>query len=163
MRFLPVQTVILALAMIYLVSCTPPAQRASEPTIIVVPYGSDRTPTASATPVAVAVAPARMILGASKAQVDGLLAEWASRPDRSSTSKTAVYRYTRGVTMIVAFRNDQAIGVYVIDNPGVGVTGIAPTFVAELSTLIGAEPNAADVISDEYGIREFGVGDVTNW
>ena len=104
-----------------------------------------------------------MILGASKAQVDGLLAEWASRPDRTSTSTTTVYRYTRGVTMIVAFRNDQAIGVYVIDNPGAGVTGIAPALVAELSTLIGAEPNAADVISDEYGIREFGVGDVTSW
>ena len=153
--------VILTTAVILLVSCTPPAPRASEPTIIVVPYGSDRTPTAIAT--AVAVAPARMILGASKAQVDGLLAEWASRPDRTSTSTTTVYRYTRGVTMIVAFRNDQAIGVYVIDNPGAGVTGIAPALVAELSTLIGAEPDAADVISDEYGIREFGVGDVTSW
>ena len=161
MRFLPVQTVILATAVILLVSCTPPAPRASEPTIIVVPYGSDRTPTAIAT--AVAVAPARMMLGATKAQVDELLADWASRPDRTSTSTTAVYRYTRGVTMIVAFRNDQAIGVYVIDNPGAGVTGIAPALVAELSTLIGAEPNAADVISDEYGIREFGVGDVTSW
>ncbi len=161
MRFLPVQTVILTTAVILLVSCTPPAPRASEPTIIVVPYGSDRTPTAIAT--AVAVAPARMMLGASKAQVDELLADWASRPDRTSTSTTDVYRYTRGVTMIVAFRNDQAIGVYVIDNPGAGVTGIAPALVAELSTLIGAEPNAADVISDEYGIREFGVGDVTSW
>ena len=161
MRFPPAQTVILTTAVILLVSCTPPAPRASEPTIIVVPYGSDRTPTAIAT--AVAVAPARMMLGASKAQVDELLADWASRPDRTSTSTTAVYRYTRGVTMIVAFRNDQAIGVYVIDNPGAGVTGIAPALVAELSTLIGAEPNAADVISDEYGIREFGVGDVTSW
>ncbi|MFN7470902.1 MAG: hypothetical protein ACK5S9_04515 [Roseiflexaceae bacterium] len=161
MRFPPAQTVILTTAVILLVSCTPPAPRASEPTIIVVPYGSDRTPTAIAT--AVAVAPARMMLGASKAQVDELRADWASRPDRTSTSTTAVYRYTRGVTMIVAFRNDQAIGVYVIDNPGAGVTGIAPALVAELSTLIGAEPNAADVISDEYGIREFGVGDVTSW
>ena len=161
MRFPPAQTVILTTAVILLVSCTPPAPRASEPTIIVVPFGSDRTPTAIAT--AVAVAPARMMLGASKAQVDELLADWASRPDRTSTSTTAVYRYTRGVTMIVAFRNDQAIGVYVIDNPGAGVTGIAPALVAELSTLIGAEPNAADVISDEYGIREFGVGDVTSW
>ena len=160
-RFFPAQTVILTTAMILLVSCTPPAPRAAEATIIVVPYGSDRTPTATATPVA--VAPARMVLGASKAQVDGLLAAWASRPDRTSTSTTAVYRYTRGVTMIVAFRNDQAIGVYVIDNPGAGVTGIAPALVAELSTLIGAEPNAADVISDDYGIREFGVGDVTSW
>ena len=163
MRFLPVQTVILALAMIFLVSCTPPAPRAVEPTIIVVPYGSDRTPTASATAVAVAVAPADTILGSSKAQVDGLLADWSWRPDRTSTSETDIYRYTRGVTMIVAFRNDQAIGVYVIDNPGAGVTGIAPALVAELSTLIGAEPDAADVISDEYGIREFGVGDVTSW
>ena len=161
MRFPPAQTVILTTAVILLVSCTPPAPRASEPTIIVVPFGSDRTPTAIAT--AVAVAPARMMLGASKAQVDELLADWASRPDRTSTSTTDVYRYTRGVTMIVAFRNDQAIGVYVIDNPGAGVTGIAPALVAELSTLIGAEPNAADVISDEYGIREFGVGDVTSW
>jgi hypothetical protein len=160
-RFVPIQTVILTTTVILLVSCTPPAPRAAEPTIIVVPYGSDRTPTAIAT--AVAVAPARMMLGASKAQVDGLLADWASRPDRTSTSTTDVYRYTRGVTMIVAFRNDQAIGVYVIDNPGAGVTGIAPALVAELSTLIGAEPNAADVISDEYGIREFGVGDVTSW
>ncbi|RLT33023.1 MAG: hypothetical protein DWI54_00855 [Chloroflexi bacterium] len=155
------QTVILTTAVMLLVSCTPPAPRAAEPTIIVVPFGSDRTPTAIAT--AVAVAPARMMLGASKAQVDELLADWASRPDRTSTSTTDVYRYTRGVTMIVAFRNDQAIGVYVIDNPGAGVTGIAPALVAELSTLIGAEPDAADVISDEYGIREFGVGDVTSW
>lgn len=161
MRFLPMQTVILTTAVMLLVSCTPPAPRAAEPTIIVVPFGSDRTPTAIAT--AVAVAPARMMLGASKAQVDELLADWASRPDRTSTSTTDVYRYTRGVTMIVAFRNDQAIGVYVIDNPGAGVTGIAPALVAELSTLIGAEPDAADVISDEYGIREFGVGDVTSW
>ena len=149
--------------MIFLVSCTPAAPRAAEATIIVVPYGSDGTPTAATTAVAVAVAPARMILGSSKAQVDGLLAKWASRPDRTSTSTTAVYRYTRGVTMIVAFRNNQAIGVYVIDNPGAGVTGIAPALVAELSTLIGAEPNATDVISDEYGSREFGVGDVTSW
>ena len=161
MRFLPVQTVILTAAVLLTVSCTPSASRAVEPTIIVVPFGSDRTPTAITT--AVVVAPARAILGASKEQVDGLLADWASRPDRTSTSATDVYRYTRGVTMIVAFRNDQAIGVYVIDNPGAGVTGIAPALVAELSTLIGAEPDAADVISDEYGIREYGVGDVTSW
>ena len=162
MRFLHVQTVILTTTVILLMSCTPVVpQSAAEPTIIVVPYGSDSTPTPFAT--AVAVAPAAIILGSSKAQVNELLADWASRPDRTSTSTTAVYRYTRGVTMIVAFRNDQAIGVYVIDNPGAGVTGIAPALVAELSTLIGAEPDAADVVSDEYGIREFGVGDVTSW
>jgi hypothetical protein len=104
-----------------------------------------------------------MILGSSKAQVDQLLNDWSSRQDRTSTSETDIYRYTRGVTMIVAFRNDQAIGVYVIDNPGAGVTGISRALVAELSPLIGAEPNASDVVSDEYGIREFGVGDVTSW
>ncbi len=161
MRFLSKQTVILTAAVLLTVSCTPSAPPASEPTIIVVPFGSDRTPTAITT--ADVVAPARTILGASKAQVDELLADWASRPDRTSSSTTDVYRYTRGVTMIVAFRNDQAIGVYVIDNPGDGVTGIARALFAELSTLIGAEPDAADVISDEYGIREFGVGDVTSW
>ena len=163
MRFFHKNSYLLALSVTILCSCTPAAQSQSTPesTIIVVPYGSDRTPTAIVT--AVAVAPVGMILGSSKAQVDQLLNDWSSRQDRTSTSETDIYRYTRGVTMIVAFRNDQAIGVYVIDNPGAGVTGIAPALVAELSTLIGAEPDAADVISDEYGIREFGVGDVTSW
>jgi hypothetical protein len=161
MRFFHKNSYLLALSVTILCSCTPAAQRTPEPTFIVVPYGSDRTPTAI--PAAVAVAPAGMILGSSKAQVDQLLNDWSSRQDRTSTSETDIYRYTRGVTMIVAFRNDQAIGVYVIDNPGAGVTGISRALVAELSPLIGAEPNASDVVSDEYGIREFGVGDVTSW
>ena len=161
MRFFHKNSYLLALSVTILCSCTTAAQSTPEPTIIVVPYGSDRTPTAMAT--SVAVAPAGMILGSSKAQVDQLLNDWSSSQDRTSTSETDIYRYTRGVTMIVAFRNDQAIGVYVIDNPGAGVTGIAPALVVELSTLIGAEPQQADIVSDENGIREFGVGDVTSW
>jgi hypothetical protein len=104
-----------------------------------------------------------MILGSSKAQVDLLLSDWSVRQDRTSTSETDIFRYTRGVTLIVAFRNDQAIGVYVIDNPGAGVTGISQALLGELSTLIGAAPQTSDVVSDENGIREFGVGDVASW
>lgn len=141
--------------------CGPGAQQPPAATVIVVPYGSDATPTPLAT--AQPTAPATTILGASPAAVAALLADWAVRPDRTSTSETAVFRYTHGVTLIVAYRADRAIGVYVIDNPGAGVTGISATRVAELTALIGAEPLPSDIISDENGIREFGVGDITSW
>ena len=146
---------------ISLCSCMTAPRSSAEPTIIVVPYGSDHTPTAD-TP-AVEVTPVGMILGSSKAQVDLLLSDWSVRQDRTSTSETSIYRYTSGVTMIVAFRNNQAIGVYVIDNPGAGVTGISRALLGELRTLIGAAPQTGDVFSDENGIREFGVGDVASW
>ncbi len=142
-------------------SCAAAPQAPAAATVIVVPYGSDVTPTPLA-PIASTV-PATTILGASPAAVAALLTDWAVRPDRTSTSETAVFRYTRGVTLIVAYRADRAIGVYVIDNPGAGVTGISRAQVAELIALIGAEPLVSDVISDENGIREFGVGDITSW
>jgi hypothetical protein len=102
-------------------------------------------------------------MGATKSQVDALLNDWSVRADRTSTSETAIYRYTQDVTLIIAFRNDQAIGVYVIDNPGAGVVGITPARADELVTLIGGTIAPDSLVVDEAGFREFGIGDITSW
>ncbi len=102
-------------------------------------------------------------MGSTKAQVDALLSDWSVRVDRTSTSETAIYRYTQDVTLIVAFREDHVIGVYVIDNPGSGVIGIAPSRADELVELIGGVIEADSVVVDESGFREFGIGDITSW
>jgi hypothetical protein len=98
-------------------------------------------------------------MGASKADVDQLLAGWSVREDSLSTATTRVLRYTQDVTMIVAFRGDRAIGVAVIDRPGAGVLGIPEPRYRALVQLIGEGPKPNDVLRDAVGIREFGVGD----
>lgn len=155
----------LIMSVISLTACTPAP---SEPVIItvVVPYGADdatSTPIPADTPTVVQNEPTTHVMGASKAQVDALLGDWSVRADRTSTSETAIYRYTQDVTLIVAFRNDRAIGVYVIDNPSAGVIGISPTRADELVALIGGIIDADSVVVDESGVREFGIGDITSW
>jgi|GEM_PF-6681479 len=140
----------------------------TEPIVItvVVPYGAgDNTPTSVPldTPTIIPDEPATRVMGSTKAQVDALLRDWSVRADRTSTSETAIYRYTQDVTLIVAFRQDRAIGVYVIDNPGAGVIGISPTRADELVELIGGIIDADSLVVDESGFREFGIGDITSW
>lgn len=149
------------LIIITLNACTSPP---TEPVIItvVVPYGADNnapTDTQNTRPDE----PATHVMGSTKAQVDALLSDWSVRVDRTSTSETAIYRYTQDVTLIVAFREDHVIGVYVIDNPGAGVIGIAPSRADELVELIGGVIDADSVVVDESGFREFGIGDITSW
>jgi hypothetical protein len=86
-----------------------------------------------------------------------LLEDWASREDRQSTTQIPVYRYTKGVTLIVHFQRSRAVGVAVIDNPGLGVEGIPDSRVAELVKLIGGPPTGK-ILRDERGVREFAVG-----
>jgi hypothetical protein len=153
------------MSVITLTTCTPTP---TEPVVItvVVPYGADdatSTPIPADTPAVVQNEPVTRIMGATKAQVDALLSDWSVRDDRTSTNETAIYRYTQDVTLIVAFRNDRAIGVYVIDNPGAGVIGISPTRADELVALIGGIINADSLVVDESGFREFGIGDITSW
>lgn len=152
--FLRVRDILIISTCMLLAACAPTA---AEPVVItvVVPYGGDNTPTPLATTT--------RIMGANKAQVDALLSDWSVRADRTSTSDTAIYRYTQDVTLIIAFRNDQAIGVYVIDNPGAGVVGIAPARADELITLIGGIIDPDSLVVDEFGFREFGIGDITSW
>ncbi|MFZ9858813.1 MAG: hypothetical protein ACO3F2_10850 [Roseiflexaceae bacterium] len=147
---------ILIMSVISLTACTPST---AEPIVItvVVPYGADNTQTS--TPEA----PATRVMGSTKAQVDALLNDWTVRADRTSTNETAIYRYTQDVTLIVAFREDLVIGVYVIDNPGTGVIGITPTRADELVELIGGIIDVDSVVADENGFREFGIGDITSW
>lgn len=156
---------ILIMSTITLTACT---AALTEPVVItvVVPYGADdttSTPIPTDTLPMVQDEPATRVMGSTKAQVDALLSDWAVRADRTSTSETVVYRYTQDVTMIVAFRQDHAIGVYVIDNPGAGVIGIAPSRADELVELIGGIIDADSVVADENGFREFGIGDITSW
>lgn len=145
---------LLTISLSLFTSCTQPS---AEPVVVtmVVPYGSNSTPTP--------LVPTTQIMGATKSQVDALLNDWSVRADRTSTSETAIYRYTQDVTLIIAFRNDQAIGVYVIDNPGAGVVGITPARADELVTLIGGTIAPDSLVVDEAGFREFGIGDITSW
>lgn len=149
-----IRCVLLIISLSLVTSCTQPSTDAVVITVVV-PYGSDSTPTPLVTTT--------QIMGANKAQVDALLNDWSVRADRTSTSDTAIYRYTQDVTLIVAFRNDAAIGVYVIDNPGAGVVGIAPARADELVDLIGGMINPESLVVDEAGFREFGIGDITSW
>lgn len=156
---------ILIMSVITLTACT---STSTEPVVItvVVPYGADdatSTPIPSDTLPMVQDEPATRVMGSTKAQVDRLLSDWTVRADRTATSETAIYRYTQDVTLIVAFRGDRAIGVYVIDNPGAGVIGIAPSRADELVVLIGGIINADSLVVDESGFREFGIGDITSW
>jgi len=152
------------MSVITLTTCTPTP---TEPVVItvVVPYGAgEATPTLQPEPPTTSPdEPATRIMGATKAQVDALLSDWSVRADRTSTSETAIFRYTQDVTLIVAFREDRVIGVYVIDNPGAGVIGISPTRADELVTLIGGIIDTDSLVVDESGFREFGIGDVTSW
>ena len=149
-----IRCALLTISLSLFTSCTQPS---GEPVVVtmVVPYGSNSTPTP--------LVPTTQIMGATKSQVDALLNDWSVRADRTSTSETAIYRYTQDVTLIIAFRNDQAIGVYVIDNPGAGVVGITPARADELVTLIGGTIAPDSLVVDEAGFREFGIGDITSW
>jgi hypothetical protein len=149
-----IRCALLTISLSLFTSCT---QLSAEPVVVtmVVPYGSNSTPTP--------LVPTTQIMGATKSQVDALLNDWSVRADRTSTSETAIYRYTQDVTLIIAFRNDQAIGVYVIDNPGAGVVGITPARADELVTLIGGTIAPDSLVVDEAGFREFGIGDITSW
>jgi hypothetical protein len=152
---------LLLLCIITLTACT---STSTEPVVItvVVPYGADNNAPAD-TPTPLPEAPATRVMGSTKAQVDALLHDWSVRADRTSTSETSMYRYTQDVTLIVAFRQDRAIGVYVIDNPGAGVIGISPTRADELVELIGGMIDADSLVVDASGFREFGIGDITSW
>jgi hypothetical protein len=149
-----IRCALLTISLSLFTSCT---QLSAEPVVVtmVVPYGSNSTPTP--------LVPTTQIMGATKSKVDALLNDWSVRADRTSTSETAIYRYTQDVTLIIAFRNDQAIGVYVIDNPGAGVVGITPARADELVTLIGGTIAPDSLVVDEAGFREFGIGDITSW
>lgn len=150
---------------ITLTTCTPTP---TEPVVItvVVPYGVDdatATPIPTDPPTSAPMEAATHVMGSTKVQVDALLSDWSVRADRTSTSETAIFRYTQDVTLIVAFREDRVIGVYVIDNPGAGVIGIPPTRADELATLIGGIIDTDSLVVDESGFREFGIGDITSW
>jgi hypothetical protein len=153
------------MSVITLTTCT---STPTEPVVItvVVPYSAGEA-TSTLQPLEPPTTspdePVTRIMGATKAQVDALLSDWSVRADRTSTSETAIYRYTQDVTLIVAFREDRVIGVYVIDNPGAGVIGIPPTRADELVTLIGGIIDTDSLVVDESGFREFGVGDITSW
>lgn len=148
-----VRQILIYSILISLISC---GNQPTRPVVrtVVVPFGSDST----SQPATVT-----HIIGSTKSQVDMVLQAWEVRVDRTSTQDTAIYRYTLDVTFIVAFRNDQAIGVYVIDNPGMGVTGIPPARVAEIRALLGADIDQSSILTDASGIREFGAGDITSW
>jgi hypothetical protein len=155
----------LIMSVITLTTCTPTP---TEPVVItvVVPYRTgEATPTLRPLepPTTIPDEPATRIMGSTKSQVDVLLNDWSVRADRTSTSETAIYRYTQDITLIVAFREDRVIGVYVIDNPGAGVVGITPARADELVDLIGGIIDTDSLVVDEFGFREFGIGDVTSW
>jgi hypothetical protein len=104
------------------------------------------------------------VLGASKSEVDQRLQAWSVREDKLSTATTHVFRYTQDVTMVIAFRGGKAIGVAVIDRPDAGVQGISEARFQELVQIIGRAPaTASDVKRDEFGIREFYVGETEGW
>ncbi len=104
------------------------------------------------------------ILGATEEKVKLILKEWESREDRLSTEDTRVFRFTKDVTMVIAFRDNKVIGVGVIDRPGAGVFGISESRFRELVQLLGEEPIQNDIRRDSRGrIREFYVGDTRSW
>ena len=98
-------------------------------------------------------------MGSTKALVAELLKDWSLREsDRSTASKSICY-YTKDVSIIVHYRNDQAIGVAVVDRPSAGVTSISETRYEELVKLIGEIPKPSQIKRDSSSIREFSVGD----
>lgn len=116
-------------------------------------------PIPQATPIA--CAESQGLINASKAEVDRVLCDWSVRLGKDSTAETTIYRYTKDVELIIAFRNNESIGVYVIDQPGLGYNGISVRRFRELEQLIGVPGEG--IISDDAGIREFGAGDYTSW
>ncbi len=117
------------------------------------------TPIPQVTPIA--CAESQGLINVSKTEVDRILCDWSVRLGKDSTAETTIYRYTKDVELIIAFRNNKSIGMYVIDQPGLGYTGISVRRVRELEKLIGAP--AESIISDDAGIREFGAGDYMSW
>ena len=101
----------------------------------------------------------KTIMGSTKAQVDTLLKDWSSRKSNRSIPSRPIYYYTKDVSVIVYVRDDKAVGVAVIDRPGVGVTSISQARYDELVKMIGQKPKAGDIKRDSSGIHEFYVGD----
>ncbi len=102
---------------------------------------------------------AKGIIGSAKSAVDVLLKDWSSRKSNRATPSRPIYYYTSDVSLIVDFKDDKAIGAYVIDRPGAGVTSVSQSRFNELVKLIGQKPKLADIKEDSSGIHEFGVGD----
>lgn len=102
----------------------------------------------------------KVIIGSTKAEVDTLMAGWSSRRSNRATESRPIYYYTKDVEAIVTFSGGKAVGVAVIDRPGVGVSPIPDRRYKELLVLIGGgEPKASDLKRDSSGVREFSVGD----
>ena len=103
----------------------------------------------------------KVIMGNTREDVDALLKDWTIRPssERSTASRPIIY-YIKDVEVIVSFQGGKAVGVAVIDKPGVGISPIPQKRFDELIALIGGgQPHAGDITSDSSGIREFSVGD----
>jgi hypothetical protein len=105
--------------------------------------------------------PPKKIIGSSKSEVDTLLSGWSSYVSTTrSTATRPIYYYVKDVEIIVSFSGDKAVGVAVIDKPGVGISPIPERRFKELVALIGGgDPKPGDISRDEKGIREFSVGD----
>jgi hypothetical protein len=103
----------------------------------------------------------KKIIGSTKPEVDALLHGWPSTLSTSrSTATKQFYYYVKDVEIIVAFTDAKAVGVAVIDKPGVGISPIPQQRFKELVALIGGgEPKPEDILRDDKGIREFSVGD----
>ena len=103
----------------------------------------------------------KVIIGSAREVVDVLLKDWPSHKsvERSTASRTIIY-YVKDVEVIVSFQDGKAVGVAVIDKPGVGISPIPQARYDELIALIGGgQPKADDITRDSSGIREFSVGD----
>jgi hypothetical protein len=99
------------------------------------------------------------ILGSNKQDVDKILTSWTVRQSRRSTIDEPIFYYGKDVEIIVKFRKGSAVGVAVIDRPGVGISPIPKERVDELVLTIGGIPRSPDVLRDAFGVREFSVGD----
>lgn len=102
---------------------------------------------------------AMVILGNSRASTDELLKGWRTRESARSTASRKIIYYIKDVEVVVSFQQGKAIGVAVVDKPGVGISPIPQKRYEELVTLIGASPKTKDLVRDSSGIREFYIGD----
>lgn len=101
----------------------------------------------------------KTIMGSTKAQVAQILKDWSPRESNRTTANESICYYTKDVSIIVHYRNDQAVGVAVVDRPSAGVTSISQTRYEELVKLIGEIPKPSQIKRDSSSIREFSVGD----
>jgi len=100
------------------------------------------------------------ILGQRKNKVDEILSGWAVRRSRLAAALRDVYSYSKDVKMLVMFTDGKAVGVAVVDLPGLGYSPISVSRFEELCAMIGEYPKDTDIGRDDTGIREFYIGDV---